>query len=258
VKRSKRRGTKAGSTPSPQSSTTSRGAVAVGNPNLDGRPAVPEGVFEQVRRDAFERQRIGIQLEPVVDDDVHIRSAVRSDPLQHGLEAWSGSKSLTPHLERPGIELGEIEELFRQRAEPNGLLVERGAQILHLLGSQRRPSEMERRGDAVDGGDRRAELVRRDGDEVGHAVGLIDEDRGDAAEGGEEIEILAWELELRPLPVTDEEPQTPVLELKRDGHDRADAGSIDDRRRHRVLGPGIADEHCAPRVERPLEEAQIR
>ena len=143
----------------------SKMAITLLRNDPDRRRAVADGVRDEVRDDALEHER--------VDDGGEILGDVELDPSDAGRAPWTTSRERGLQHDRPRldgdrarVETREVEQLLEQPPQPLALLDPDAEQLVAQLLGQLRAAVGERLEDAVDGGRRRAQLVRGDGDEV--------------------------------------------------------------------------------------------
>ena len=202
--RSNSRGTSSGGTPSPPSSTASAevAALTVGR-DADRGPPVPERVGDDVAEDALERDRVGLGL-----GCPRRRRARRRRAGRRRRSRRPRATSARTVSGRGLISIARASSRDRSSscsistAQPLRLLVEHLAHLRLRLGVQLVVALAQRRREAVDGGGRRAQLVRGDRDEVEpHPVELddlpvdarlLDRDRGALGDELEQLDV-AWE-----------------------------------------------------------------
>ena len=227
--------------------------VALLRDDPDRRRAVADRVRHQVRDDALEHERI--------DDGGEIVRDVEIDRVRRGQGAVDdvGEGRLQhdrPRLDGDGarVETREVEQLLEQRPETLALLDADAQQLLAQLLVQVRAPLGQRLEYAVDGGRRRAQLVRGDGDEVQLQLVELDQllvqlrpldgDRDPLGDELEQLDLVVREDPRRERPHV-EDAQRLAPDEQRDADHRLELLLAQDRVVDRVL---VDVDHHRPRL----------
>ena len=156
---------------------------------------------DEVAEDALERGpvRLDLELGGDVDPNVRLGRGVGCDAR----DQLAQDERLRLDPDRLRVEPGQVEQLLDQAPEADGLLPQRVLELLAGLGCEHVALVLERRRDPVDRRRRRAQLVRRDRDEVElHLVEPdelvvdprpLDRDRGSRGDELQQLLILGVE-----------------------------------------------------------------
>ncbi len=133
-----------------------------------GALAVPDGVLDQVGDHLGELVGVGVDLGQVVGDLEGDRAGRPGrDRLDDPAGEQAGVAGPRVQLEPAGVDAGHVEELGDQPAQPVGVGGDRGEHQLLLLVVEPVPAVEQGLHEPLDAGQRRAQLVRDRGDQVG-------------------------------------------------------------------------------------------
>src|SRR5439155_6894181 len=141
-------------------------AVALGGSHDNRRSPVAEGVRQEVRDDALEDGAVEDGLEVVGSPDLDLGGAPVAGGGDELFDLGSDRKRDGVDRDPLRLEPGEVEKLIDEPTHTLGLRTERIVQFSAVVFREPVSEPVERADHAVDARDRRAELVRGEGDEV--------------------------------------------------------------------------------------------
>ena len=141
-------------------------AVALGGSHDNRRSPVAEGVRQEVRDDTLEDGAVDDGLEVVGNPDLDLGGAPVAGGGDELFDLGSDRKRDGVDRDPLRLEPGEVEKLIDEPTHTLGLRTERIVQFSAVVFREPVSEPVERADHAVDARDRRAELVRGEGDEV--------------------------------------------------------------------------------------------
>ncbi|HZG34726.1 MAG TPA: hypothetical protein VEY87_02670 [Gaiellaceae bacterium] len=202
-------------------------------PNLDRRRAVAQRVRYEVRHDPVEGDAIDVGLEPLVDLDLDLISALFAHEQYEFLDASTDCDTVAFDRDRPRIQPRHVEQLIDELFETAALRVQRRAKLDALVLFERRAALVQGRCDPVDHGCRCPEFVGGERDEIILDPGELPHLLGDEClfeqrcdQHGEPLEFVSQllvECERDAAAISRDEAEGRVARRERKHHHRAQA-----------------------------------